>query len=83
MNLDRQRFGREQIFDQQFRPAAARILEPDLADRIAVWRDRAEAVGQIAPPPDLFDPAGDEAGGGHTVFPAASMQRIAGLGAQP
>jgi hypothetical protein len=66
VDLDRQRLGREQIFDQQVGPTAARILEPDFADRVALRRDRSEHGRQIAPTPDFLDAAGDEASGGHS-----------------
>jgi hypothetical protein len=82
VNLDRKRLGSEQIFDKKLGPSAARILEPDFADRIAAVRGRAEHGGDVAAAPGFLDPAGDQVGWLSCFFRLRRHRKEA-LGRQP
>src|SRR6185369_684268 len=73
MNLHRELLAGEEIFDQQFRIVAARILEPDLADGISIFRHIAKAGPQFLATPGFLDALDFELNGGHAITPRWSI----------
>ena len=55
MDLNRQTLAGEEIFDEQLARLAARIVEPDLADRRLAGRLIAEQRRKVMTAPRLFD----------------------------